>query len=91
MKRRSTLLLMPMMVLALMGCGHEADAPVELSPKTLGELGAEIYLNEGQTEAILSEAGLTEGSFRTRIDEISSDPDQARAYRQAFERGLEDR
>lgn len=91
MKRKVALLVIPMMVVAMMGCGGATEAPVDLTPKQLGELGAEIYLHEDQTEEILSEANLTEEAFRTKIGEISSNPDQAREYRQAFERRLENR
>lgn len=91
MKRKLALLLIPMMVVAMMGCGGATESPADLTPTKLGELGAEIYLQEDQTEEILSEANLTEEAFRTRIGEISSNPDQARQYRQAFEKRLENR
>lgn len=91
MKRKLALVLVPMMVVAMMGCEGATEAPVDLTPTKLGELGAEIYLHEDQTEEILSEVNLTEEAFRTKIGEISSNPDQASQYRQAFERRVENR
>lgn len=89
MKRKLALLFILIMVAAMLGCGAATQAPVDLTPAQLGDLGAEIYLNEGQTEEILSEVNLTEEAFRTKVGEVSSNPEQARQYRQAFERRLE--
>lgn len=85
MKSGHALILIPALVLLLAGCSDSADAPVELSPEQLGELGAQIYNSANDAPRFLSEAGISEEEFRRQIHQLSLDPEKAHRYREALE------
>lgn len=75
--------------IALSGCGGAEDAPhragAELTAAELGEVGGRIYLEPARADDLLAELELTREEFEVRIREISSRPDEARAYTEAFD------
>lgn len=71
------------------GCGgtesDRAGADAGLTAAELGELGGRIYVEPDRAEELLDEAELTAGEFDARIREVSSDPEVAREYTEAFD------
>lgn len=71
------------------GCGgtdgDRAGAEAGLTAAELGELGGRIYVEPARAEELLDEAGLTAEEFEIRIREVSSDPEVAREYTEAFD------
>lgn len=71
------------------GCGgtdgERAGTDAGLTAAELGELGGQIYVEPDRAEELLDEAGLTAEQFDARIREVSSDPEVAREYTEAFD------
>lgn len=71
------------------GCGgtdgDRAGADAGLTAAELGELGGRIYVEPDRAEELLDRAGLTAEEFEARIREVSSDPEVAREYTEAFD------
>ncbi len=65
----------------------EASQPAatESAADPLIELAKAIRANPGNTEALLSEAGMTVEAFEAAMFELASDPEKARAFAQAVQ------
>lgn len=73
--------------LALSACS-EAEARIDLQdPADLGAFAARIDREPERADALLEEAGATREELHEAILRVATDPEAARAYRDAFEAG----
>lgn len=73
--------------LALAACS-EAEGRVDLQdPAELGTFAARIDRELERADALLEEAGVTREEVHEAILRVATDPEAARAYRDAFEAG----
>jgi hypothetical protein len=73
--------------LVLSGCS-EAEGRVDLQdPTDLGAFAARIDQEPERTDELLAEAGVTREELHEAILRVATDPEAARAYRDAFEAG----
>lgn len=61
-----------------------AQAPANLTPEQLGEIGAQIRKDPARAEEILSERGLNQQSFEKAIREVTENPEASRRYAEAY-------
>jgi hypothetical protein len=61
-------------------------ATEEMTPEQLGELGARITKQPDQAKQLLSEKGLDEKTFETKIRKVTEDPAASKRYAAAFEK-----
>lgn len=74
------------------GC-DSSPAPIDPTPtvehamtaQELGRLGAEIRNTPERADQILSEHGMTAEQLETEVRRVAADPEQSKAYREAFD------
>jgi DNA-binding GntR family transcriptional regulator len=84
----AALLLLLVLPLVLSAACSKAEARIDLQdPADLGAFAARIDREPERADALLEEAGVTREELHEAILRVATDPEAARAYRDAFEAG----
>ena len=82
----------------VLSIGCSPDETIESTPvaehtmtaEELGRLGAEIHSSPERADQLLAEHGMTEEQLEQEIRRVAADPEESKAYTQAFEAAKSD-